>query len=342
MGSLSTFVKGLSMAMVAGMAVNMGVAVAEPPPPVRGTAVMVGAKMERVVADEVDADAVDPASFLADLFGEHFGVRYVPGSSGLATTVAGATVDGQEIPVELIADYEAAGFPVLRRWSVQVLSQGRVVAQAAFTETSRIATPGLAPAGIDLHAHGIASSTRVIVSGFARNAAGEEREVFGVSAEVRLLGGGTVSTFTPVGAAAAEVGAVAAAARLADDFNGITVAVPEPDPVPPGPVPGPGPGGGGEDVEAICAERRNTCYQVARTRYEGCILQAAGISAACVGACVPASFGCGPFAPACMAACGAACITAEVLMMESCVRTLNADRLVCDQAYRDCIRNGGR
>lgn len=343
MGSLSKFVTGLSIAVIAGMAVNMGVVVAEPPPTVRATAVVVGATVERVVADEIDGDALDPAAFLADLFGDHFGVRYVPGSSGLSTTVAGATVDGQEIPVELIGDYEASGYEVLRRWNVQIVSGGGVVGQAGFTETARIALPGLTQSPVDLQAQGFASSTRVVVSGFTRNARGEERELFGLVAEMRTLDGTVVSAFSPVGGEEDPAAAAMAAQRLAEGFvprpNVVPELQPNPVPVPPGPG---GPGGGEEDFRQVCRERYETCMQVAWDRYQACRLQALGVTAACMAGCAAGCIASGPLYPGCIAACGAACIGAEVAMLLACNRNYDADVRLCEQAQRDCIRNRGR
>ena len=343
MGSLSKFVTGLSIAVIAGMAVNMGVAVAEPPPSIPGSPLMAGMKMEKISAEPIDPDQVDPAMFLADLFGDHFGVRYVPGSSGLSTTLAGATVDGQEIPADLIADYEASGFEVLRRWNVQVVSGGGVVGQAGFTETSRFALPGLTQSPVDLQAQGFASSTRVVVSGFTRNARGEERELFGLVAEMRMLDGTVVSAFSPAGGEEDPAAAAIAARRLAEGFAPRPNVVPEiqanPVPVPPGPG---GPGGGVEDFREVCRERYNTCLEVAWDRYQACRLQALGVTAACMAGCAAGCIASGPLYPGCVAACGAACIGAEVAMLLACNRNYNADVRLCEQAYRDCIRNRGR
>lgn len=344
MGSLSKFVTGLSIAVIAGMAVNMGVAVAEPPPSIPGSPLMAGMKMEKISAEPIDPDQVDPGMFLADLFGDHFGIRYVPGSSGLSTTLAGATVDGQEIPADLIADYEASGFEVLRRWNVQVVSGGSVVGTSIFTETFRATAAGPSTSPADLQAHGLASNRKTVVSGYTRNAAGHERELFGVVTEVRLLDGRSVSAFTPLGGADDEAGAIVQAQHMAADLAGQPAQPPLVQLQPPAPVPVPGPGQELTDqqVRDICLERWRTCMRIARANYEACILSAGAATAACIGACAVGCWATGPGYPACMAACGATCLAAEVLMMEACRRQYVAAKDACDQAYRDCLRNRAR
>jgi hypothetical protein len=344
MGSLSKFVTGLSIAVIAGMAVNMGVAVAEPPPGIPGSSLMAGVKMEKISAEPIDPDQVDPGIFLADLFGDHFGVRYVPGSSGLSATIAGATVDGQEIPADLIGDYEAAGFQVLRRWNLQVVSGGGVAATSTFTETFRAAAGGPSLSGAALQAHGISSNHKTVVSGYTRNAAGQERELFGIVSDVRLLNGRSMSAFTPLGGADDQAGAIALAEQMVRDIAGQQGQPPVVLLAPPAPIPVPGPGQELTDqqVRDICLERWRTCVRNARANYEACLLNAGAATAACIGACAAGCLASGPGYPLCMSICGASCIAAEVLMMEACRRQCVAAYEACDQAYRDCIRNRAR
>ena len=231
--SVATVAAGLTIALIANVGSTVGVASAKPPTAapsatakpqattasatVKPPATAVPAKPSApttsaapqatvtVTAPEpkpVDAVSAGPVQFIGALWSDHYGVRFTLGNSGISATLAGASANGEEIPTDLIKDLEASGLTVLRRWNLQVSSEGKVAAEATFTETSRVPLVGVSNTAAELQAGKIDSLDRFVVSGYSRNAAGGVRDLFGIVVEIRRADGSSGVYFTPTGGAA--------------------------------------------------------------------------------------------------------------------------------------------
>lgn len=356
--SVATVAAGLTMALIANVGSTVGVASAKPPattasttvkPPATAvpatpsapttTATAAPQTTVTVTAPEptpVDAVGAGLVQFIGALWTDHYGARFTLGNSGISATLAGASANGEEIPTDLIKDLEASGLTVLRRWNLQVSSEGKVAAEATFTETSRVPLVGLSNTAAELQAGKIDSLDRFVVSGYSRNAAGGVRDLFGIVVEIRRADGSSGVYFTPTGGAAGSDGAVEGAAKFAARFpqgkgdDDVGIHVVRPDPVV------------DADVKAICDERRETCEGAASLRNKSCRKSILAHTLVCIGGCPVAAMACTVGYIACFALCEAGCMAYEVIQLSACDDVYHAEILQCDQQYRDCIRNGGK
>ncbi len=235
-------------------------------------------------------------------------------------------------------------------WQVLVTNgaaEDPIVAEGTFMLACQVAVWGLAVDPNDLAGTPILAFEHAVFVGTIIGSTGFESPLYGVLVKVVVLPPDpndppvTTYAFTPLQVCATLDDAIArgsAAARAYGKPDLAAVVVPlalEPVP-PPGEPMGPGTDGGAPAQSTFCADQEALCRQQADEVYTAQCEEIVAAAVTAATACGFASIPCNVFYLACLAACDATTLTAEVLCLDAAAHRRDAAYLGCEAARNEC------
>jgi hypothetical protein len=254
---------------------------------------------------------------------------------------AASLEDGTELPADerMIADLEAKGVKVHRRWGVGIMKNDKVAATASFNESFRQGIDGMTwrdgKSGVTVR--------HSMVAVESENGAGASVQLYGVVTEIEVADGRKSVMFEPIGQSDTGTEAAAAAAgfaRFMADPKGTPIAFKDKKK------------GGLDDsfeiksmsVEDYCQlVHRVPCQETAKTTYKECIstcnmtvgLGAVGAILTCIGITIANA----PVGIVCFVVGAGGADHIYNRCVSSCVNTFrNSMDIQCEAEYKRCLR----